>query len=209
MCGRMSLSKPDWEAVRALLEAEPDADEAAAFRPRYNVAPTQPHPILRRDGERRRLGRATWGFTVDKRTLINARGESLGARPLFSGAGRCVVPADGFFEWQGEQPYWFHAPDGALLLFAGLWQRAPDGPRFVVITTAANARVAPVHDRMPALLLPSCVGEWLARPALELIAPAPVDALVATPVSPRVSSAANDEPSLLLEVRARGQLSLL
>jgi putative SOS response-associated peptidase YedK len=205
----MSLSQPDWETLRALLEAEPDADEAAAFRPRYNVAPTQPHPILRRDGDRRRLGRATWGFgLVDGRALINARGETLGERVRFADAGRCVVPADGFFEWRGTQPYWFHAADGAPLLLAGLWEAGPDGPRFVVVTTPANRLVATAHDRMPAILPPSCVAEWLARPALQLLAPAPDDALVARPVSERVSSTANDDAALLAAVRPREQLSL-
>jgi putative SOS response-associated peptidase YedK len=209
MCGRMSLSKPDWETLRALFEAEVDPEEAAAHRPRYNVAPSQPHPILRLDDDgRRRLGRALWGFPpVDKRPLINARAESLGERRRFADARRCVVPADGYFEWHEQQPYWWHAPDDSPLLMAGLWEPGPDGPRFVVVTTAAH-RVAAGHDRMPALLTPACVAEWLARPALELLVPAAEEALVARPVSPRVGSPAADDPALLDEVRPQGQLSL-
>jgi putative SOS response-associated peptidase YedK len=205
----MSLSKPDWETLRQILEAEIDPELAATWQPRYNVAPSQPHPIVRLDERgRRRCERAAWGYPpVDKRPLINARSESLGERARFRESGRCVVPADGFFEWHDTQPYWYHAPDGQPLLMAGLWEPAPDGLRFVVITTAANERVAPAHDRMPALLTPACVGEWLARPALELLAPAPPEALVARPVSPRVGSPAADDPGLLEAVRPRGQLS--
>jgi putative SOS response-associated peptidase YedK len=206
----MTLAEPDWETIRAMLEAELDPEAAAAHRPRYNVAPTQPHPIalVAADGKRR-LVPATWGFApVEGRPLINARAETLDSRPTFANARRCVVPADGFYEWREQQPYWFHASDGKLLLFAGLCEPGPNGPRFVVITTAANAVVAPAHDRMPALLAPSCVAEWLARPAGELLLPAPDAALVAHPVSDRVNGADRDEPSLLAEVRPRHQLSL-
>ena len=121
---------------------------------------------------------------------------------------RCVVPIDGFFEWQGAQPYWFHRKGGGLLLLAGLWEPGPERARFVVLTCAPNALVAAAHDRMPAILPPSCVADWLARPAIDLIAPAPEDALVATPVSTRVNSPANDDARLLEPVRPRTQLSL-
>src|SRR3954469_8678718 len=125
MCGRITLTKPDWETIRALLQAEVDPDEEAAYRPRFNVAPTQPPPILRLDeGGRRRLQRAAWGFAPpsasDRRPLINARAESLAERARLRDARRCIVPADGFYEWQEAQPYWFHAPGGEPLLMAGL-----------------------------------------------------------------------------------------
>jgi putative SOS response-associated peptidase YedK len=212
MCGRASLTTPDWETIRAILDAVPDADEAAAWRPRYNIAPTQLHPIVRLVGDERRLQRASWGLPpVERGPVINARIETITARATWRAAlagRRCVVPVDGFFEWQGEQPYWFHRPDGGLLLLAGLWEEAAEHPRFVVITTAPNALVAPVHDRMPAILPPRCIADWLARPAVELITAAPDDVLVATPVSTRVNSAANDDPRLLEPVRPRTQLSL-
>src|SRR5206468_916363 len=142
------------------------------------------------------------------RPVINARAETLAERAMFRGAVRCVVPADGFFEWRGAQPYWFHAPDQRLLLLAGLWEQGPAGPRFVVITTAANALVAATHDRMPALLSPACVAEWLARPASELLVPAPMEALAARPVSPRVGSPSADDAGLIDPVRPREQLTL-
>jgi putative SOS response-associated peptidase YedK len=212
MCGRASLTTPDWETIRAILDAAPDEEEAAAWAPRYNVAPTQLHPILRVVGGERRLQRASWGLPpIENRAVINARVETVASRPFWQETladRRCVVPIDGFFEWQGEQPYWFHRPDGGLLLLAGLWEPGPERARFVVLTCAPNELVAAAHDRMPAILPPSCVADWLARPAVELIAPAPEDALVATPVSTRVNSPANDDARLLAAVRPRTQLSL-
>jgi len=212
MCGRASLTTPDWETIRAILDAAPDEEEAAAWAPRYNVAPTQLHPILRVVGGERRLQRASWGLPpIEHRAVINARVETVASRPFWQETladRRCVVPIDGFFEWQGEQPYWFHRPDGGLLLLAGLWEPGPERARFVVLTCAPNELVAAAHDRMPAILPPSCVADWLARPAVELIAPAPEDALVATPVSTRVNSPANDDARLLAAVRPRTQLSL-
>jgi putative SOS response-associated peptidase YedK len=212
MCGRASLTTPDWETIRAILDAEPDAEEAAAWHPRYNVAPTQLHPILRVVGEERRLQRASWGLPpVENRAVINARIETIAERAMWRdalAARRCVVPVDGFFEWQENQPYWYHRADGGLLLLAGLWEDAPERPRFVVVTTAPNALVALAHDRMPSILPPERIAEWLARPAVELCRPAPEDALVATPVSTRVNSPANDDAKLLEPVRPRTQLSL-
>ena len=206
------MTTPDWETIRAILDAAPDDEEAAAWTPRYNVAPTQPHPILRIVGGERRLQRATWGLPpIENRAVINARVETVASRPFWQetlAERRCIVPVDGFFEWQGEQPYWYHRGDGGLLLLAGLWEPGPERARFVVLTCAPNALVAAAHDRMPAILPPNCVGDWLARPAVELIAPAPEDALVATPVSTRVNSPAHDDARLLDPVRPRTQLSL-
>ncbi|HEY2746583.1 MAG TPA: SOS response-associated peptidase [Polyangia bacterium] len=213
MCGRASLTTPDWETIRAILDAAPDAEEAAAYAPRYNVAPTQLHPILRVVDGARRLQRGSWGLPpIENRAVINARAESV-ASPSSMWAEalrqrRCVVPVDGFYEWSGEQPFWFHPPDGGLLLLAGLWEQGPDRARFVIVTTAANALVAEAHDRMPAILPPACIADWLARPALELLVPARLEALQARAVSTRVNSTANDDPRLLEPVRPRTQLSL-
>jgi putative SOS response-associated peptidase YedK len=212
MCGRASLTVPDWETIRALFDAEPDAEEAAAWQPRYNVAPTQLHPILRLVGGARRLERASWGLPpIENRAVINARVETVMSRPMWQEAlaeRRCVVPVDGFYEWQGDQPFWFHRADGGLLPLAGLWEDAGARARFVVLTCAPNALVAEAHDRMPAILPPECIAEWLQRPAVETIAPAPDGLLVATPVSTRVNSPANDDARLLDPVRPRTQLSL-
>ena len=209
----MTLQKPDWRAIARLLGADADSADEEDWRPRFNVAPAQPHPIVRADGSRRTLSRAAWGFVSrDGRPIINGRAESLAERARFADAlreRRCVVPADGYFEWQGGQPYWFHAPDDRLLAFAGLWEPSPDGARFVVVTAAANAEARLVHDRMPVLLTPACVAEWLARPVHDVLVPAPDGTLTATPVSPRVGVTTNDDATLLDAVRPRGQLSLL
>src|SRR4051812_1027675 len=126
MCGRASLTTPDWETIRAILDAVPDDEEAAAWQPRYNVAPTQLHPILRLVGGERRLQRASWGLPpIENRALINARVETVKSRPMWQEAlaeRRCIVPVDGFYEWQGDQPYWFHRADGGILPLAGLWE---------------------------------------------------------------------------------------
>ena len=211
------MTTPDWETIRAILDALPDEEEAAAWQPRYNVAPTQLHPILRLLGGERRLERASWGLPpIENRAVINARVETVTSRPMWQEAlaeRRCVVPVDGFYEWQGDQPYWFHRADGGLLPLAGLWEEgAPVGgkprARFVVLTCAPNALVAAAHDRMPAILPPEHIAAWLSRPAVDAIAPAPDGLLVATPVSTRVNSPANDDARLLDPVRPRTQLSL-
>ena len=203
MCGRFSLSKRELVEIADWLEAELAAEVAAQYRPRYNVAPTDTHFIARSDGTRRVILLARWGFS-DEKPLINARAESVAEKPSFREAfarRRCVVPADGFFEWRGEKksrrPIWFHPPDGGLLAFAGLWEPGRDGPRFTILTTEANATVAPVHDRMPVILPPSCIGEWLAARHAELLVPAAPEVLLATPVSSRVNSVANDDPACL------------
>jgi putative SOS response-associated peptidase YedK len=168
------------------------------------------------------LTHARWGFHNEKYPLINARAETLDKRGLFKVAlrttqpesrGRCLVPADGFYEWVGAKgdrhPIWYHRPDGKLLLFAGLYEVNRDGGlEFTVITTEANKLVAPVHDRMPVLIAPENGTAWLSAPRTDLLAPAPEDWLTATFVSDRVSSVANDDPDCLAPSRPRGQLKL-
>jgi putative SOS response-associated peptidase YedK len=210
MCGRFSLSKRELVEVAAFLDAELEAQAAAGWRPRYNVAPSDVCFIARERDGRRTLEPAVWGLQAGgdgepDRLLINARSETVGEKRAFQESfrrRRCVVPADGFFEWTGEKgrrrPIWFHRADGGIVLFAGVWEPRSDGrPAFTILTTAANARVAPVHDRMPVLLSPSCVAEWLAQPRADLLVPAPEDALVATPVSPRLNAVENDDPGVL------------
>jgi putative SOS response-associated peptidase YedK len=172
--------------------------------------------------EDRQLLRARWGlinrWAKDPKAgyrQINARAETLDQRPAFRDAfrkRRCIVPADGFYEWVGpkgaRQPFWFHRENGELILFAGLyesWQAEPGQwqPTFTIITTVANATLAPVHDRMPVILPEEMVDEWLyPRPAdapdlSALLAPARDDLLSAVKVSPRVNSVLNDDPECL------------
>jgi len=230
MCGRITLTRGDWDdvlvEVMKILEPTgvgPILGEAGAsllYRPHYNVAPTQLHPVVRSMGGQAIVGFARWGLPArgpSKPLVINARAESLARRPTFQESfanRRCLVLADGFFEWkngpEGRQPLWFHPVDGGLLLLAGLFDPGPaPGPAdsepvpasFVVLTTAPNSLMASVHDRMPALLSASEAASWLAKPDSTVLHPAPDDLLVATPVSVRVNSVRHDDPACLAPPR--------
>ena len=235
MCGRFTLTRRDFDALAAELGAEAPPDVGSLYRPRYNIAPTNWHWLLRNEHERRELLPARWGlvnsWAKDAKGAarqINARGEtapkSRAYRPAFL-ARRCAIPADGFFDWIGAQaarrPIWFHAPDGALMLFAGLYESwlDPDTNEwirtFTILTTDANETVAPVHDRMPVILPSERVDDWLFVPAEEreryaetvagLLRPAEVGVLVATEVSPRVNSVANDDEACLTPDEGQGR----
>ena len=146
---------------------------------------------------------------------INARAETVDTRPAFRNAWRrsrrCIVPADGFYEWTGpkdaRKPLWFHRPNGELLLFAGLyesWQPSPETWQltFTIITTEANDLVRPIHDRMPVILNADDVEEWLfqgnaADAVRRLLVPVSYDYLEVTPASTRVNSVKNDDPACL------------
>ena len=142
------------------------------------------------------LADAHWGFTRSGgATVINARSERAAHAPLFRDAfrnGRCLVPADGFFEWRKEgrtnQPYLFRRPDGSLLLMAGLWQNGC----YVVLTCDAQGQVADIHDRMPVVLGAAAAHQWLDAGKL-----APSGDLRRIPVSPRVNRTENDDPACL------------
>ena len=188
---------------------------------RYNIAPTTEIPVVRCSPKGTRvLHLLRWGlvphWTKDPARgarLINARAESVTVKAAFRGAfhkRRCLIPADGFYEWdrQGEEkrPYYFSHPDGVVLAFGGLWEswQAPDGSLLrtvCVLTTAANAQVAPIHDRMPLLLAPSVWATWLEGPAAvaqELLWPVPDTALRAWPVSPRVNRVQEEGEELIV-----------
>jgi putative SOS response-associated peptidase YedK len=199
----MTLTKRELAEIADELAAVFDPEDAESYRPRYNVAPTDLHFVLRTADGRRRLEPGHWGLTPTvpgRGPLINARAESAPFKEPFRSAyrgGRCVVPADGFYEWrtspEGRQPLWFHGADGKLLLMAGLWV----GGRFAVLTTAPNRLVREVHDRMPALLTPDEATAWLAAPSQQLLHPAAEGMLVAQEVSTRVNSVRNDDPECL------------
>jgi len=217
MCGRATLTNEDFEGIAAELDAEYAAEDAALYRPRYNIAPSDLHWIVESGADRRVLRPAVWGYRASGgRPLINVRGEQVGSgrgfRDAFQGR-RCLVVTDGFFEWDASKaPFWFHRADKKLVLLAGLFQPpaseagAPSGPpqpprpRFTILTTQPNRVVAPVHDRMPVIVPPAAIDEWLtAAPAAaaSLIRSAPDDTLIATPVSKRVGSVKNDDPAVL------------
>ncbi len=216
MCGRLTLTRPDLDEVARAFGAEVDAESARLYRPRWNVAPTQDHWIVRVERGAPRIVPARFGIAgLDGRPLVNARAETAGDLRTFRDAflgDRCVVPADGFYEWQGGRhdrtPLWFHAPDGALLLLAGLAFERDGERRFVIVTTAANERMRPVHDRMPALLSRDAAVAWLERADPALLRPAPDAWLAAREVSHRANDPGQDDPALL-EAAPRRQLTLL
>jgi putative SOS response-associated peptidase YedK len=217
MCGRYSVTSSP-EAIRALFRY----DDVPNFPPRYNVAPTQPMAIVRLAEGRRRFALVRWGllpaWVKDPRAftlLINARGESVLDRPAFKSAmkyRRCLIPADGFFEWQRggsrKQPYYVKSKSGQPIAFAGLWEcwTGPNGEELetaVIVTTEANRALADIHERMPVVVPPEAFDRWLdcanvdAQTAAALIAPCGEDVLEAYPVSPAINSAANDNIQLL------------
>jgi putative SOS response-associated peptidase YedK len=226
MCGRFTLTTADYDAVAQALDAEVDAEAAAGYRPRFNVAPTDPHPILvPGDTRPRKLTWATWGIAPPPRPgaarpglQINARAEGI-LRGYIRNAfarHRCAIVADGFYEWTGpknaRRPIRFHAPGGGLFVFAGVFLAQADpksgerGPHFAIITTEANELVRSVHDRMPVILAPDDIDAWL-RPGdapeqlarlQALLVPVPQDRLAATPASARVNDVRNDDAACLV-----------
>ena len=196
-----------------------ERDEPLLWRPRYNVAPAQPHWILRLQGGRRVLTPARFGLTRREGGLhVNARSEGAARSRRFGRAfaeARCLVPVDGFYEWRREggqaRPFWLHRRDGALLLLAALWEEpGRDQPRaFTILTAAASAEVAPLHDRMPVLVQPASAERWLTAGDEDLLRPAPDGTLAVDPVSPLVNSATSDGPELLRPPPPERQLTLL
>jgi putative SOS response-associated peptidase YedK len=229
MCGRFTITRRDGNALAAELGVA--SDSFVDYRPRYNVAPTQMHYVVRIKFENREVLPARWGLVnswadnaANASKNINARSETVDNRRAFREAffeRRCVVPADGFFEWTGpktaRQPTWFHRDDNNLLLFAGLyeaWQPSPHSweTTFTILTTDANPVLRNYHDRMPVILADRDADDWMDPRAPDplalkrLLIPAPADLLIATPVSPDVNNVDNDSPDLL---KAAGQMSLI
>jgi putative SOS response-associated peptidase YedK len=217
MCGRYTVTSPP-EAMRALFGYL----EQPNFPPRYNVAPTQPIALVRLVEGKRHFALLRWGllpsWVKDPKTfplLFNARGESVTEKPAYRAAmkrRRCLIPADGFYEWHGvgerKRPFFVHAKSGAPLAFAGLWETwtGPNGEEFetaAIVTTSANSTLAPIHERMPVIVPPNAFDLWVntaevdATTAAALITPAPDDLLEAYEISTAVNRTANDNPKLL------------
>jgi len=218
MCGRFTLtSSPQRLRARFSLSAAPDA-----VAPRYNIAPSQPVLVIPNRPERV-LRPARWGLIPHWATdasighrMINARAETLASRAAFRAAlerRRCLIPADGFYEWQREgrarrAPFYVRGRDGEPFAMAGLWDvwRRPDGEAVAscaIITTAANEAVAEIHDRMPVILAPEAYDPWLTRAPLHLDAlvswliACPDEWLEAYRVSNLVNVPAHDEPACI------------
>jgi putative SOS response-associated peptidase YedK len=233
MCGRYATSRSSAD-LSALFDAEDDTGDG--LEPDYNVAPTDPVPIVRmsRSSQRgagaRVLSRVKWGlvpaYAKDTRggaRMINARAETVTKSGAFAPSfqkRRCLVPADGWYEWyergpKDKQPYFMTDPGGDVLAFAGLW--AVWGPRdgsgdervlsCCVLTTAAIGDLAVVHDRMPLLLPRERWNDWLTLEAPEaerMLEPSGevVEGLEIRPVGARVGDVRNDGPSLIERVEA-------
>lgn len=216
MCGRyLIISSP--EAIRALF----GYPEQPNFPPRYNVAPTQPIPIVRLWEGNRQFALVRWGlipawvkdplrFTL----LINARSDSVLGKPAFRNAmrrRRCLIPADGFYEWQAvggrRRPFAVRPRDGRPFAFAGLWEAwmGPNGEEMetaAIITTGANSALRAIHPRMPVVIAPEVYEMWLdpnvdADTAAGLLLPAPEDFFEAYEISNAVNRVANDGPQVL------------
>lgn len=228
MCGRYSITTPV-EAMQRLFRFE----ERPNLAPRYNVAPTQDAPVVRRGEAGPQLAMLRWGLVPfwardpgGAARLINARGETLAQKPAFRDAfrrRRCVVPADGYYEWQtlpkGKQPWRIVTADGSPMAFAGLWEKwrnpsAPDAPpleTFAIATTDASPDLAAIHDRMPVILDSAGWQAWLdpmTAPATlqDLLRPAATGSLRAYKVGARVGNVRNDDAELIKPLAETGQL---
>ena len=219
MCGRYSLTTP----VDHLIEVFDVPPVTFDYRPRYNIAPSQAVPVVSSDKRGARLGLLRWGLVpawaddpAIGSLMINARAETLLDKPSFRKAAvsrRCLVPADGFYEWAKEGnrkvPYWIHSPDREPMGLAGIWERwHPDGPEPVycmaIITVDANEGIQHLHHRMPAIVPAVHRKAWLdaqtpVADALSLLEPYE-GVLEAYPVSTLVNSPANDEPGCIERV---------
>ena len=217
MCGRYVISSSP-EAIRATF----GYGERPNFPPRYNVAPTQPVPVVRMVEGKRSFALMRWGFVPgwvkDPKTvslMINARGESVNDKPAFRNAmrrRRCLVPADGFYDWRPgapQRPYFVRAKSGAPLAFAGLWETwtGPNGEEVdtaAILTTRANRLLSAIHERMPVIVRAGGLRRFgstapMSKPttAAALIAPAPEALLECYEVSPAVNRVANDSAELI------------
>jgi len=221
MCGRFDQHTLPYRYagyVEAILRSTPNDPP-----PRYNVAPQTCAWVARtrRDGTREMVP-LLWGlvsyWAEDPKKAahpINARAETAATRPMFRqlmAMRRCVIPVDGFYEWQatpsGKQPHYVRLADGAPMLLAGLWDRWKRGDAtpiesFTILTTDANDRVARLHDRMPAIIDPADLARWLdvrgtdAAAARALLHPYRSEAIDTYPVSRAVNTATNEGPELI------------
>jgi len=212
MCGRYVAATPPDQLAELFGVTDVRAGDLGA---RWNVAPTlDVYAVATGSDGERRLGTAPTGGAK----MINARAETVAEKPAFRRPlerRRCILPADGFYEWlrTGKErlPQLFTPADGSVLGFAGLWEvwRAKDDPdaaplrTCTIVTTSANATMRPVHDRMPVVLPRTAWDRWLdptrrtAAELVDLLVPAPDDALVRRAVSLRVNNVKNEGAELL------------
>lgn len=223
MCGRFTL----WLQFGDLVKAFPDFEFAEALAPRYNIAPTQSVAAVPNDGTHR-VGLFHWGLVpfwakdpaIGSR-MINARSETAAEKPAFRAAyrrRRCLILADGFYEWRAEPgsrtktPMYIRLASGEPFAFAGLWElwRPDETPLLscTILTTEPNSLMAPIHDRMPVILPRRAYDRWLDPNEVrtgalqDLLVPYPAEEMMAYPVSRLVNSPSNDTPALIETVAA-------
>jgi putative SOS response-associated peptidase YedK len=216
MCGRYRLSRRK-QMIEEYFETENEVD----WEPRYNIAPSQPVGVIRQDPSRpeRHFSLARWGLIPSSATdasigfkTINARAETVASKPAFREAfasRRCLLPADGFFEWRRsgkeKQPFHFGMQDDSLFAFAGLWDQWKDPTGTVIescsiLTTTPNSLLATVHDRMPVILRQENYDLWLdpgfkdVKTLAEILAPFDATQMRSFPVGTRINAVANDDP---------------
>ncbi len=223
MCGRASLTKVEKD-LEERFHATFYSEDLERYNPlpNYNIAPTHQHPVVT-NADPEHLQYFRWGlipfWAKDEKAgsrMINSRIESILEKPAFRNAvnkRRCLVPFDGFYEWKktsaGKIPYRIVLKDRGIFAVAGIWEkwRSPSGEdifSFSVITQPPNELMAPIHDRMPAILLPSQESLWLdtgisAEEALQILTPFPDDLLEAYTVSKKVNRVTENDPSLIRE----------
>lgn len=229
MCGRYRLSKR-----KQILEEHFDADFGEQdWTPRYNIAPTQPVPVIRQHPKepKRVLSLMRWGLIPSwakdasgAAGMINARSETAAAKPAFRDPmklRRCLIPADGFYEWRrngrNKQPFFFEIADGDLFAFAGLWDRWESRGEWIrscaILTTTPNALTATVHNRMPVILRRADYDLWLnpgitnVEAVAELLKPFDASFMRCHGVSTRINHVANDDESCSAPVEVPEQQS--
>jgi len=231
MCGRYVLRRlKDWlDDAFAELKIRPDL----SFLERYNIAPTQNVPAVRWEQDGPTLVNLRWGLipswakdpSIGNR-MVNARAESLAAKPAFRTAfqrRRCLIPADGFYEWQTragqkqKQPHLIYLKNDRPFAFAGIWDRweTPNETieSFSIITTQANSLIKPIHDRMPVILTGKNLDLWIRPIAREteltsLLVSYDATAMTHYPVSTTVNSPRNDDPSCMAPFKENSLNSL-
>jgi putative SOS response-associated peptidase YedK len=216
MCGRYRLSRRK-QVVEEYFDCVSDEPD---WSPRYNIAPTQPIPVIRQNPKEpiRELSLVRWGLIPSwakdpsvAAKMINARSETAATKPAFRDAlksRRCLVPADAFYEWmrtgKARQPYCFEVGEGELFAFAGIWDRwrNPSGNTVEtcsILTTTPNAVTSAIHDRMPVILDPDSYDLWLdpgmqnVAAASELLKPCDARLMRCYPISTRINSVVNDD----------------
>jgi putative SOS response-associated peptidase YedK len=210
MCGRFACAISD-----RVLREQFGLAASASLPTRYNIAPSQPIGAVRGEEAARSLDLMFWGlvphWAKDKKIgnrPINARAETVAEKPAFGSAfrhRRCLIPASGYYEWQGDkapkQPYFIAAADGSAMAFAGLWEQWQDAEQTLlsctIITTDANPALAKIHHRMPVIIAPEDYERWLIEGGKNLLAPCSADRLTARAIGTRVNDPRNDDPELV------------